>query len=293
MHEDEPDIDAGLVRRLIAAQFPQWAGLPVAEVDSAGTSNAIYRLGDALTVRLPRRSSAAQDVETEHRWLPRLGPLLPVAVPVPVERGEPGAHYPWAWSVHRWIDGTNPAPGAADSALLADDLARFATALHRVDPAGAPPSYRSEPLAARDAATRSAVAALHGEVDADAALALWDDALRAPARPGAGVWIHADLQSGNLLTSGGRLAAVIDFGCAGVGDPAVDLLAAWYVLPASARVRFRDGLGADEAMWRRGRGWALSVALMELSYYRDTNPVMVANARHVIGELLADGAPAS
>ncbi|WKX74187.1 aminoglycoside phosphotransferase family protein [Streptomyces sp. XD-27] len=290
MHPDEADIGISLVRRLLAAQFPRWADLPVAPVGSVGTANAMYRLGPDMVVRLPRIAGAAADVAKEHRWLPRLAPPLPVAIPVPLGEGVPAEGYPYPWSVYRWLEGETPAAHSmAEPGAFARGLAEFVTALRRIDPADAPPAYRSEPLAARDAATRAALEKLRGVVDSGAAAAAWESALRAPAWPGPPVWIHADLQPGNLLAARGRLSAVIDFGCAGVGDPAVDLIAAWYVLPADARGVFRAAVGADDAMWARGRGWALSIALMELSYYRDTHPVMATTARHVIGELLRSG----
>ncbi|MFE5095604.1 aminoglycoside phosphotransferase family protein [Streptomyces sp. NPDC056638] len=289
MHADEPDIDRSLVRRLIAAQFPQWIGLPVEPVVPVGTSNAMYRLGEDLVVRLPRTAGAAGDVEKEHHWLPRLAPSLPAAIPVPLGRGGPAEGYPWHWSVFRWLDGANPAVGEVlEPGPLAVDLANFVAALHRIDPADGPPSFRSEPLAARDTATRAAIAELHEAVDAGAALAVWEAALRASAPTGPAVWIHADLQPGNLLLANGRLSAVIDFGCMGLGDAAVDLIAAWYLLPARARGVFRTALRADDAAWARGRGWALSTALGELRYYRDSNPAMAAIARHVIREVLTD-----
>ncbi|MET8625593.1 aminoglycoside phosphotransferase family protein [Kitasatospora sp. NPDC004669] len=292
MHANELDIDEAMVRRMVAARFPQWADLPVELVDSAGTSNAMYRLGADLVVRIPRIPGAAEDIEKEHTWLGRLAPELPVAVPVPVGLGEPGDGCPWPWSVLRWLEGANPAAGnVRQPKLLAADLASFVTAVHRVNPVGGPASYRSETLAARDGAVRRAVGALTDVVDTAAVTSLWEASLRAPGHPGPPVWIHADLQPGNLLVDGaGRLSAVIDFGCAGLGDPAVDLITAWYVLPASVRDAFRTAVGADDAAWARGTGWALSVALMELDYYRETNPRMVRTARYVVGELLADHA---
>ncbi|WP_042435916.1 aminoglycoside phosphotransferase family protein [Streptacidiphilus anmyonensis] len=290
MHADEADTDAALVRRLLSAQFPQWAALPVEPVDRVGTSNAMFRLGDDLVVRLPRMAGAAEDVEKEHRWLPRLAPQLPVPIPVPQGQGVPGDGYPWPWSVYGWVEGANPVVGQLrDGDVLAADLAAFTTALRRIDPMGGPDSYRSEPLSARDASTRRAIADLQALVDADAALAVWEYAVRAPEWNGPAAWIHADLQPGNLLVSDGRLSGVIDFGCLGLGDPAVDLMPAWYVLPAVVRPGFRAAVGADDAAWARGRGWALSVALMELRYYRGTNPLMAAIAGRVIEEILAEG----
>ncbi|MFF0791824.1 aminoglycoside phosphotransferase family protein [Streptomyces spiralis] len=283
----ERALDALLVHRLVAGRFPQWAGLPVTPVASAGTANVMYRLGEDMLVRLPRTAGAAEDVVKEHTWLPRLAPLLPVAVPEPLGRGTPAGGWPWPWSVYRRLDGENPAVGSVGEPVrLAEDLAGFVAALRRSDPAGGPPSYRCEPLAARDAETREAIAALRDAVDGRAAAAVWEEALRAPAPAGPPVWIHADLQPGNVLVAGGRLSAVIDFGCTGLGDPAVDLIAAWYVLPAGAREVFRAALDTDEATWTRGRGWALSIALIELRHYRDRNPHMATVARHVLHELL-------
>ncbi|MFD0035649.1 aminoglycoside phosphotransferase family protein [Streptomyces sp. NPDC055059] len=295
LRPEEADIDASLVRRLIDAQFPQWAGLPLTEVVSAGTSNAMYRLGEDMAVRLPRLAGSAQDVEKEHRWLPLLAGALPVAIPTPLGKGTPGEGYPWPWSVYRWLDGANPAPGGiSEPAMLAKDLAEFVTVLRRVDAAGGPASYRSEPLAARDEVTRSAIHELRAELDGDAATAVWESALRAHGWAGPAVWIHADLQPGNVLVADGRLSAVIDFGCLGLGDPAVDLIAAWYLLPAGSREVFRAGSGADDDAWARGRGWALSIALLELRHYRESNPVMASIARHVIAELLlTDGTAAA
>ncbi|RAG81157.1 phosphotransferase [Streptacidiphilus pinicola] len=291
MHVDEVDTDAALARRLVAAQFPQWAGLEVEAVERIGTSNAMFRLGADMVVRLPRRAGAAKDIDMEHEWLPRLGAQLPTPIPVPLAQGTPQEGYPWRWSVYEWLDGTNPVVGRLTAPkLLATDLAAFVTTLRRTDPADGPASYRSEPLPQRDADTRRALADVRDLVDQGAALSVWESALRAPEWTNAPVWIHSDLQPGNLLVSPeGRLSAVIDFECAGFGDAAVDLLPAWYVLPPEARALFRTVAEVDEATWVRGRGWALSVALLELSYYRHSNPVMVATAQHVLDEILAEG----
>ncbi|MCZ7456362.1 aminoglycoside phosphotransferase family protein [Streptomyces sp. WMMC940] len=282
-------IDEALVRRLLRRRFPRWADLPVTAVSSAGTANAMFRLGRDMVVRLPCTPGSADDVDKEHQWLPRLAPSLPAAVPAPLGKGVPGGGFPWPWSVYGWLDGENPVPGRlAEPLALAGDLAGFVGALHGIDPADGPASYRAEPLRARDAGTRAAIGALEGIVDAGAAVAAWEASLRVPGRDGPRVWVHADLQPGNLLLVGGRLGAVIDFGCLGLGDPAVDLIVAWYVLTAEARRPFRAALGVDEAAWLRGRGWALSIALAELRHYRDTNPRMAAVARHVVHEVLRD-----
>ncbi|MEU6845267.1 aminoglycoside phosphotransferase family protein [Streptomyces sp. NPDC046716] len=289
LHDDEPDIDHALVAGLLADQFPHWAGLPLRYVPSDGTSNMLFRLGDDLVVRMPRTPGSAADVPGEQHWLRRLGPGLPVAVPEPVGEGAPGRGYPWPWSVQRWIDGVLPTVGTGGQpALLAQDVADFVRALWRVDTTGAPAAERGAPLAPRDAATRAALEQLAGVVDTAAALALWKSALDAPRRDGPGVWLHGDLEPGNLLVDpdSGRLAAVIDFGCTGVGDPAVDLIVAWYVLDDDLRDAFRAAVGCDEATWTRGRGWALSIAALELSYYRGRNAFMADTAARVMGRLL-------
>ena len=294
MHDDEVFTDADQVQRLLAAQFPQWAGLPIRPVRSHGTDNTIWRLGETLAVRMPRRPGAVAHIDKEFRWLPHLAPHLPVAIPTPVAKGEPGEGYPWPWSVCAWLEGENPDPARlADPQGLARDLARFLTALRAIDATGAPrPGARNfgrgVPLALRDPATRTAIVALRDMIDTKAVTSEWEFALNVPVWSGPPVWIHGDLNAGNVLLRDGRLSGVIDFGGMAAGDPACDLLAAWYVFGREGRAAFRDALGAHEASWARGRGWALSTALNALTYYRDTNPVIVANALRAIGELLAD-----
>jgi aminoglycoside phosphotransferase (APT) family kinase protein len=288
MHADEFDTDVGLVRRLLAEQFPQWADLPISPVDSAGTVNALYRLGPDMVARLPRVAEWA-DVEREFRWLPKLAPCLPLAVPLPLAKGSPGESYPWQWSVFRWLPGQTWAlDRIGDLHAAAADLARFVAALRRFDPAGAPRSGRGGPLETRDAETRRAIEALHGAIDTDATTEAWEESLQAPGWDAPAVWTHGDLLPSNLLVEHGRLSAVIDFGAAGVGDSACDLIAAWSLFPADARDVFRAALQPDDATWMRGRGWALSVALIALPYYRDSNPVFVALALHMIDQVLAD-----
>lgn len=294
MHADEVPTDPDLVRRLIAAQFPQWADLPIKPLKSAGTDNAMYRLGETMIVRLPRRPLAVAQVESEQRWLPVLAPHLPLPIPTPLAQGQPGDGYPWVWSIVDWLPGeTATAAPLTSPYQLAADLARFITALHRIDPTGGPPpsdhnSARGVPLARRDARTRACIAELGGQIDAAQVTAAWDAALNAPVWDGPPVWIHGDLLPGNLLIHQGRLSAVIDFGCLGVGDPACDLLAAWATVPAETRSDFRAALGVDDATWTRGGGWALSFGLIALPYYQTTNPVLAGIARHAIAEVLAD-----
>jgi aminoglycoside phosphotransferase (APT) family kinase protein len=286
-------VDDGLVRRLVAEQFPQWAELPLTRFPSGGTVNAVYRLGDEMAVRLPLARGGAADVTLEQQWLPRLAPLLPTPVPEVLGAGEPSEGYPWPWSVHRWLPGENPEAGAlSEPAALARDLAAFVTAVRGVTLPGAPTAHRGGPIASLDAETRAAIEELRAipqeGVDCDAVAAVWQEALRAPDRDGPPVCLHADLMPGNLLVDGGRLTSVIDFGCMGVGDPACDLFPAWNLLPAAARQVFREALDVDDATWLRGRARTLSQAVIALPYYRETNPVMAGNARYVIREVLEE-----
>jgi len=294
MHDDEVHTDASLVGRLLAAQLPQWAKLPVTPVQSAGTDNAIYRLGDEMAVRLPRIHSAVLQINKEQQWLPKLAPHLPLAIPLPLAKGKPGEGYPWPWSVYQWLKGENASlERIADPIQAATDLAQFITALRQIDSTGGPlPGahnfFRGVPLAVRDAETRAAIANLHGMLDTEAITAAWDVALQSPGWKAEAVWIHGDLQSGNLLAQRGRLSAVIDFGGLAVGDPACDLQIAWNLFSSEARNVFRDLLQVDDAAWARGRGWALSVGLIALPYYKDSNLVLAAIARRAIDEVLAD-----
>ncbi|MEV0173706.1 aminoglycoside phosphotransferase family protein [Streptomyces sp. NPDC050803] len=291
MHADEVETDADLVRRLLRAQFPQWADLPITRLASGGTVNAIYRLGEELTVRLPLQPGGAEAVALEARLLPRLAPLLPLRIPEVVATGAPGEGYPLAWSVHRWIEGRNPVEGdLAEPELVARDLAEFAVAFRKIDLPGGPPAHRSGALRSEDQETRAAIEALRRTdepFDADEITAAWEEALAAPPWTGPACWTHSDLMPSNVVLSGARVSAVIDFGTVGMGEPATDLIPAWNLLPASARRVYREAADVDDATWARSRGWALSMAVIQLPYYRRTNPVISANARYVIREILA------
>lgn len=291
MHADEHPIDAALARRLVAAQFPEWASLPVQPVASVGTDHALFRLGGDMAVRMPRIASAAKQVPREHACVPRLAPHLPLAVPVPLAMGEPGEGYPWPWSICRWIEGeTATADRIRDPGRMARDLARFLVALRAIDASWAPAPendlHRGAPLLVRDAEARTKIAELRGTIDGAAAIAVWEAALEAPRWPGPPVWVHGDVLPLNLLARGGRLVAVLDFGLLAVGDPACDVMAAWTCFSGGAREAFRAGVNADDATWARARGWALWFGLVALPYYRQTNPALAAVARRAMDEAL-------
>jgi aminoglycoside phosphotransferase (APT) family kinase protein len=293
MHADEIDTDESLVRKLLETQFPQWADLPIGRVEHAGTDHAIYRLGDRMSVRLPRIEWAAGQPDKEETWLPRLAPHLPAPVPVPIAKGEPGEGFPYRWLVSPWLDGEDATRERMGDPQTALDLAAFILALQRVDSTGGPRPgkhnfLRGVPLAVRDPGIRAAIPAWEGIIDTAAITASWEEALRAPAWDGPPVWLHGDLLSGNVLVENGRLSAVIDFGCLGVGDPACDLSVAWTLLSGENRRLFREAVAADDATWARARGWAL-MGVGALPYYAESNPSHVARARRSINEVLDSG----
>ncbi len=289
---DGVSIDAALVRRLVSAQFPHWADLPVRPVEAGGVDNRTFHLGERMTVRLPSAAQYALQVEKEHRWLPKLAPLLPLPIPAPLARGVPADGYPWHWSVYQWIEGETAAiERVGDLVEFAAALADFLVALYRIDPAGGPRPgphnfFRGGPLTVYDAETRRALAALEGEIDTAAAGAVWEAALAAGWH-GPPVWLHGDVARGNLLISDGRLSAVIDFGTSGVGDPSCDLAIAWTLFGGESREAFRAALQLDEGSWARGRGWALWKALITLAA---RNGPETTESRRVIHEILTDHA---
>jgi len=288
MHENEVDTDAELVRRLLSSQHPHWADLPIARVRSAGTDNAVYRLGDDLAVRLPRIDTAVEHVAKEQTWLPVLAPHLPVPVPLPIANGEPDARFPYPWTVVRWLAGETATLDCLDDPQqTARDLAAFVRALQAVDPTDGPQHRRGFPVRLQEFDVRRGVAALRGEVDGDAVIAAWNRVLDAPDHAGSPVWFHGDLAYLNLLAQDGALSGVIDWGTCGVGDPAIDSIVAWSLFPPDARAAYRDALGIDNAAWQRGKGWVLT-GVYGIPYYRDTNPVLVADKIAAIEAVLAD-----
>ncbi len=243
----------------------------------------------------PARIGPAGRLEKERRWLPRLAPSLPLAVPVPLAEGAPTEGYPFAWSVYTWLQGENATfENITDLSRLATDLAQFVADLQRIDPSGGPEPgehnfFRGVPLAARDESTRASIAIIDRAIDVDAVTAAWEAALHAPAWERPPVWIHGDLDSRNLLAEEGRVSAVIDWGGLGVGDPACDVMVVWKVLTAETRDIFRSALAIDDATWARSRGWALSQALNVLSYYTaESNAVLVSESQRWLAEVLAD-----
>lgn len=258
------DITIDVVSCLIAEQFPQWADLPIRPVDLDGWDNATFRLGDDKSVRLPSHEMYVPQIDKEHRWLPVLAPHLPLPIPRPIATGAPGCGFPTAWSIYGWIDGEPAATaGVTDHDRLADDLAAFLLALRGAptDDGPAPGVHsatRGGPVSAWDDHTRSTIAELGDRIDADGALSVWAAAIAPGAAwTGPDVWVHGDVSGSNVVMVDDRLAGVIDFGCAAVGDPACDLTPAWTLFEGPSRRRFVEALPDDDATWARARGWAL------------------------------------
>lgn len=289
LHADELPIDEALVRRLLAEQHPALADLPLRPVPATGTVNVVLRLGADLAVRLPRVARWAASLERELTWLPRLAPALPLPVPEPVAAGVPSAAFPLPWAVVRWLDGEPYSNDRVkDEPAAARDLAGFVLALRSALPTEGAPATGRAPLPALDAATRAAIDEMGQDVDRAAVLREWERALAAPPWDGVRTWIHTDLLRPNLIASQGRLAAVLDFGSVGAGDPAGDGIAAWSVFGPEGRRAFREALPLDDGAWERARGYALHQALLIVPYYRRTHPAFAASALRTIQQVLAD-----
>jgi aminoglycoside phosphotransferase (APT) family kinase protein len=292
---DRTSIDASLARRLVDSQFPQWSDLPIAEVEVDGWDNRTFRLGSELTVRLPSGDWYAQQVAKEQRWLPVLAPRLPLPIPAPVARGEPDSGFPYPWSVYRWLEGELASKARiADLTGFATTLAGFLSALGRIDATGGPEPgqhnfFRGGPLSTYADETHEAIDALGAEVPRDRVERVWEDAM-ATSWDRDPVWFHGDVATGNLLVRDERLAAVLDFGTSGVGDPACDVVIAWTFLSGASRDRFRADLGVDAATWSRGRGWGLWKALISLVGHLENDSPDAALARRDIEQILADHA---
>ena len=262
----EVEVDESLVRSLLVEQHPDLAELPMTHIE-AGWDNTLWRLGGELLVRLPRRELAAPLLIHEQRWLPALGPRLPLSVPVPVRTGKPSDQYPWSWSVVPWLAGV---PGLRTALTRPDDtaerLGRFLRALHQDAPSDAPHNpYRGVALERRAETFEERVGTLATEIDVEAIRRVWDRGLAADPWPGLPQWLHGDLHPGNLLVDDGTVTAVIDFGDLCAGDPATDLAGAWMFLPRSAMTVFESAYGGvDDRLERRSLAWAVLFALMLL-----------------------------
>jgi aminoglycoside phosphotransferase (APT) family kinase protein len=296
MHANEVRASAEVVRDLLRAQCPQWSGLCVTPLpeDVEGTDHVLFRVGDKLLARMPKVVEAVEQAEADARWLPLLAPQLPVRVPVPLHVGGPGEGFPWTWTVVHWFPGETPPRLGIDDGALAHDLATFARAMHAIEPMGGPvkpPGTRGSSLRHVDEAVRRVLPRLRDHddgFDVGAAEAAWHACLGAPEWDRPVVWIHGDLQPGNLIVDQGRLTAIVDFGALGLGDPAPDVAPALWTFTGAARDVYRDAVGYDDATWLRACGWALAPSLTGIDYYRHTFPRMAEHGRRTVRAVLAE-----
>jgi aminoglycoside phosphotransferase (APT) family kinase protein len=294
----EVEVSADLVRRLLADQHPDLARLPV-EFLANGWDNELYRVGDGLVARLPRRALGAQIIKNEQRWLPGLAPRLPLPIPYPERTGVPGHGYPYPWSVVPYLPGVPAAQASSfDPAGAAAAVGGFLGALHVPAPADAPANpVRGVPLAQRAGSFLANLAQVTGQdqVGRDAVLRMWDAALAAPGYDGPPVWLHGDLHPANVLVNDGQVSGVIDFGDITAGDPASDLSVAWMLLPLGCHDSFWSayqaggGTGgrAGDALRTRAKGWALNLAIVFLAHSED-NPVLLEVGRRTLSTVLGD-----
>jgi aminoglycoside phosphotransferase (APT) family kinase protein len=302
----EVEVSAELVRRLLADQHPDLARLPV-EFLANGWDNELYRVGDGLIARLPRRALAAEIIKNEQRWLPGLAPNLPLRIPYPERTGLPAHGYPYSWSVVPYLPGVPAAQARSfNPAEAAVAVGGFLGALHVPAPADAPANpFRGVPLADRAGSFAANLDLLAGQdlpgrdlPGRDAVLRGWEAALAAPGYDGPPLWLHGDLHPVNILVNDGQVSGVIDFGDITAGDPASDLSVAWMLLPPECHASFwsayqaaRGSPGswvpAGEALRARARGWALNLALVFLAHSED-NPVLLEVGRRTLRAVLAD-----
>ena len=285
--------DTEMARRLVAAQFPHWAHLPVQPVASGGWDNVTFRLGEDLTLRLPTAERYVPQIEKELVWLPRLAAHLPLPIPEPVGKGEPGQGFPWPWSICRWIEGESAVIAQiADRNAFAVSLAGFLLDLQSIDATGGPEAgphnfHRGGALAVYDQEATRAIAENRAGADPALLTDIWRLALetRWSAAP---IWVHGDVAPGNLLCRVGHLTAVIDFGSCATGDPACDLVIAWTMLEGEAREVFKRSMSLDAGTWQRARGWALWKAAITLAGPSGADSAVSASAKSVIQALAGE-----
>ncbi|MEQ9116358.1 MAG: aminoglycoside phosphotransferase family protein [Rickettsiales bacterium] len=290
MHADEFEITKGLVERLIDEQFPEWSDLEVSHLNVMGSDNVIFKLGDDKVIRLPRLESSSEFAERENIWLPKISKHVSIKTSQPVASGKPTSFYPFYWSVCYWIDGeTSFEAKSINYNNLARDLASFIKELRNIKLSGAEPlSKRGKSLEVQVKDVEVALSDLKEEIDVKLASEIWQDCLNTEEYSGEPVWMHGDLLPSNILVKNGHLEAVIDFGLFGVGDPSCDLLPAWCLFDKESRNIFLEELKLDKASIMRGKGWALSVAIKILPYFRNTNRELVEVANKMLTNILSD-----
>lgn len=297
MHTNQPNaeqlyVSLSLAKALVTSQFPKWSKLDIWPIPSSGTDNTIFRLGENMCLRFPKFMRTEINLKKEYIWLPRLTPL-PLQIPKPLAMGIPEMDYPCNWCILSWIDGNTAATNHFfDDHRAAKVIGEFINALQLVDTDGGPKSgphnnHRGVPLIERNQLTREAILKLNAEFEESNLLGLWEETLEVPPWNKAPVWLHGDIHSDNMLTNSGHLNAVIDFGLSGVGDPACDLMVGWTQFNPKTRNSFRKSIRVDDTTWDRGKGWALSWAVIALAHYNRSNSFFANMSRITINQIIS------
>ncbi|MFT4327932.1 MAG: aminoglycoside phosphotransferase family protein [Wolbachia pipientis] len=284
-----------LVKKLIEQQFPQLADLYVRPVECSGIDNRTFHLGEKMLVRLPSSENYALQVPKEQKWLKILASHLSLSIPEPVAMGQPSKHYPWNWSIYKWIEGKSANMISIDNLDLqniAFQLAQFLNELHKIETEDGPSAglhnyWRGGHVKIYDTETRDAIKELYDFVDIKAAISVWERAVSSKWNKSL-VWVHGDLASSNIIVKEERLIAVIDFGCMGIGDPACDLVIAWTLLRDESREIFRSNLCLDSDTWARACGWALWKALITLVSLKDRTSLEAIEQKRIINDVLSE-----
>ncbi|MEV8457103.1 aminoglycoside phosphotransferase family protein [Streptomyces sp. NPDC052095] len=292
MHDDQVGVTTEIVAALVQEQFPRWSGRAIRPVASAGTVNAIFRIGDDLSARFPLRLTDAAEtlavLEREAEASAELAQVSRFPAPEPVALGKPGAGYPMPWSVQTWLPGTvasDADPSGSDA--FAEDLAAFIASLRGAETRGRVFSgeNRGGVLAHHDDWMAKCFEESEGLLDVPRLRQMWSGFRELP-RTGADVMSHADLIPGNVLVAGGRLSGVLDTGGFGPADPSLDLVGAWHLLRPGPREVLRRTLACDDLEWERGRAWAFEQAVGLVWYYVESNPTMSEIGRRTLDRIL-------
>jgi aminoglycoside phosphotransferase (APT) family kinase protein len=295
MHAGQLAVSPGMVRELVDEQFPSWRRLAIKAVESPGTVNAIFRIGDRLAARFPLRPGDAASVrgrlESEAAAARELAGRTRFATPEPVAIGEPGAGYPLPWAVQTWLPGvTATAEDPGGSMAFAHDLAEFISGVRAIGTGGRTFSGRGRggDLRSHDRWMETCFERSGQLLDVPRLRRMWEAMRTLPRGAAADVMSHGDLIPGNVLVSGGRLAGILDAGDLGPADPSLDLVAAWHLLEARPRQALRDDLRCGDLEWERGKAWAFEQAMGLVWYYADSNPVMSRIGRRTLERIQAD-----
>jgi aminoglycoside phosphotransferase (APT) family kinase protein len=280
-------LDEAFVSRLLADQHPDLGHLPLHAVD-AGWDNAMFRLGDHLAVRLPRRVAAASHIAQEQRWLPRLSKKLLIPVPAPYRIGKPALGYPCPWSVVPWLKGVT-ADHCEPHTAQAAPFARFLRSLHVHAPEDAPTNpLRGVPLRQRAPAAEARMGRLAARTGliTSRIRSIWNRALNAPLDAEL-TWLHGDLHPRNVLVENGVITGIIDWGDITSGDCATDLASIWMLFP-EPHTR-REALAAyanfSDATLQRARGWAVLFGVMLLDTGLSDNPRNATIGEQTLGRV--------